>query len=163
MTETEKEAKHEGEDSEGRREKACCQGSGEEGGCEEEEIALQFQPAATEPVMSRLAALVVSVAAAAYCAEAAAAVSLTNRDDREHRVTVVEGERRQDHTLAPLAILEGFCPNGCVIRLNDSEDDEYKLEGNETISIEEGFVYYDDPEIPEQPAPGDESEGAGKQ
>lgn len=112
--------------------------------------------------MSRLAALVMSVAAAAFGAEAAAAVSLTNRDDREHKVTVVEGELSQDHSLAPSAVLEGFCPDGCVIRLNDSEDDEYKLEGSETVSIEEGFVYYDDPEIPEQPSPGEEGERAGK-
>ena len=66
-------------------------------------------------------------------------------------------------TLAPSAVLEGFCPSGCVIRLNDSEDDEYKLEGNEVVSIEEGFVYYDGPDVPEQPAPGGEGEGAGKQ
>lgn len=113
--------------------------------------------------MSRLAVFVLSVAAAAFGAEAAAAASLTNRDDRQHKVTVVEDERSQDHTLAPSAVLEDFCPDGCVIRLNDSEDDEYELEGDETVSIEEGFVYYDDPEIPEQPAPGEEGEGVGKQ
>ncbi len=103
--------------------------------------------------MSRITALVVSVAAVAFGAEAAATVSLTNRDDREHKVTVVESERRQEHTLAPSAVLEGICPDGCVIRLNDSEDDEYKLEGNEMVSIEDGFVYYDGPETPEQPVP----------
>ena len=93
----EKEPRHEGEDSESRREEACCQGSREEGACEEEEVASRFQPAATEPVMSRIAALAASVAAAvAFGAEAAAAVSLTNRDDREHKVTVVEGESSQD-------------------------------------------------------------------
>lgn len=112
--------------------------------------------------MSRIAALVLSVAAAAFGAEAAAAVSLTNRDDRQHKVTVVEGERSQDHTLAPSAVLEGICPNGCVIRLNDSEGDEWKLEGDAAVSIEDGFVYYDDPDIPEQPAQGNEGDGASK-
>ena len=113
--------------------------------------------------MSRIAALAASVAAAvAFGAEAAAAVSLTNRDDREHKVTVVEGESSQDHTLAPSAVLEGICPNGCVIRLNDNEDDEYELEGNDVVSIEEGFVYYDGPDVPEQPAPGEQGEGVGK-
>ncbi len=113
--------------------------------------------------MSFIAALMVGVVIAALGAEAAAAVSLTNRDDRQHKVTVIEGERSQDHTLAPSAVLEGICLKGCVIRLNDSEDDEYELEGNEVVSIEEGFVYYDGPDVPEQPAPGGEGEGAGKQ
>lgn len=113
--------------------------------------------------MSRIAVLVVSVVAVAFGAEAAAAVSLTNRDDHEHKVTVVEGERSRDHILAPSAVLEGICPSGCVIRLDESEDDEYELEGGDTVSIEDGFVYYDGPDIPEQPAPGGEGEGAGKQ
>jgi len=112
--------------------------------------------------VSRIAALMVSVAAAVLGAEAAASVSLTNRDDRQHKVTIVENGRSQDHTLAPAAVLEGICPNGCVIRLNDSDDDEYTLDGNESVSIEGGFVYYDGPEVPEQPAPGGNGEGAGK-
>ena len=113
--------------------------------------------------MSRIAALMVSIAAAAaFSAEAAAAVSLTNRDDRPYKVTIVESGNSQDHTLAPSAVLEGICANGCVIRLNDSEDDEYKLEGDEVVSIEDGFVYYDGPEMPEQPVPGEGGNGARK-
>lgn len=113
--------------------------------------------------MSRIAALVVSVAAAAFGAETAAAVSLTNRDDRDHKITIVEGTSRQDHTLAPAAALEGICPKGCVIRLNDSEDDEYELEGNEIVSIEEGYLYYDGPDAPSDPVPGEEDNGGKKQ
>ncbi len=112
--------------------------------------------------MSRIAALVVSVAAAAYGAEAAAAVSLTNRDDRDYKITIVEGSSSQDHTLTPSAVLEGICPKGCVIRLNDSEDDEYELEGNEIVSIEEGYLYYDGPETPAEPALGEADEGTRK-
>lgn len=112
--------------------------------------------------MSRIAALAVSVAAAAFGAEAAAAVSLTNRDDRDHKITIVEGQSRQDHTLAPSAVLEGICTKGCVIRLNDSENDEYELEGNEIVSIEEGYLYYDGPDAPADPVPGEAGEGATK-
>ena len=112
--------------------------------------------------MSRIAALVVSVAAAAFGAEAAAEVSLTNRDDRDYQITIVEGTNSQDHTLAPAAVLEGICPKGCVIRLNDNEDDEYELEGNEVVSIEEGYLYYDGPDAPAEPVPGQGDEGAGK-
>ena len=119
-------------------------------------------PAATELVVSRIAALVVSLAAAAFGAEAAAAVSLTNRDDRAHKITIVEGESSQHHTLAPAAVLEGICQKGCVIRLNDNADDEYELEGDEIVSIEEGYLYYDGPDTPAEPQQGEAGDGAGK-
>lgn len=112
--------------------------------------------------MSRIAALVVSVAVAAFCAEAAAAVSLTNRDERDHKITIVEGESTQEHTLAPSAVLEGICQKGCVIRLNDSDGDEYELEGNEVVSIEEGYLYYDGPETPAAPDTGEGGRGTKK-
>ena len=112
--------------------------------------------------MSRIAALMVSVAAAAYGAEAAVAVSLTNRDDRDHKVTILEGDVRQDHTLAPSAVLEGICTKGCVIRLNDSDSDEYELEGDEVVSIEEGYLYYDGPDAPPEPGSGGGGQGSKK-
>lgn len=111
--------------------------------------------------MSRIAALVVSVAAV-FGAEAAAAVLLTNRDDRDHKVMIVEGESRQEHVLAPSAVLEGICQKGCVIRLNDSESDEYELEGNEVVSIEEGYLYYDGPDAAAEPSPGEDAQGRKK-
>jgi hypothetical protein len=112
-------------------------------------------PVATELVVSRIAAMVVSVIAAAYCAEAAAAVSVTNRDDRDHKVTIIEADKKQDHTLKPSAVLDGICQKGCIIRLNDSENDEYELEGTEVVSIEEGYLYYDGPEAPADPSLGE--------
>ena len=112
--------------------------------------------------MSRFAALVLSGAAAAFCADVAAAVTLTNRDDRDHKITIVKGASSQEHTVAPAAGLDGSCPNGCVIRLNDSEDDEYELEGNEIVSIEEGYLYYDGPDTPAEPVPGEGDDGAKK-
>ena len=111
--------------------------------------------------MSRIAALVVS-AAAVLSAEAAAAVSLTNRDDRDHRVMIVEGESRQEHVLAPSAVLDGICQKGCIIRLNDSESDEYELEGNEIVSIEEGYLYYDGPDASPEPDTGEDEQGRKK-
>ena len=96
------------------------------------------------------------------CADAA--VSVTNRDDKDHKLTVIEndGAAKADHALKPNQVLEGVCAKGCIIRLNDSEEDEYELEGTEVVSIEEGYLYYDGPEGAEppnlgtsgQPAPG---------
>ena len=111
--------------------------------------------------MTRMTALVLSVAAV-FGAETAAAVSLTNRDDRDHKIAIIEGESRQQHTLTPSAVLEGICLKGCVIRLNDSESDEYELEGDEVVSIEEGYLYYDGPDGPAEPSPGEGGEGTKK-
>lgn len=86
---------------------------------------------------------------------AMAAVSITNRDDKEHKLTVTENEggKKSEHVLKPNQVLEGLCEKGCIVRLNDSEEDEYELEGTEVVSIEEGYLYYDGPEGPaEQPA-----------
>lgn len=87
-----------------------------------------------------------------------AAVSVTNRDDKEHRITIVEedGAKKVDHVLKPNQVLENICLKGCIIRLNDSEEDEYELvEGTEVVSIEDGYLYYDQPEeTPAAPDPG---------
>jgi hypothetical protein len=89
---------------------------------------------------------------------AAHAVSITNRDEREHRVTVIEGDTKADHMLRPSQTLTGICLKGCTIRVNDSEDDEYRLIANDVVSIEDGTVYYDGPDASARPtappAPG---------
>ena len=73
------------------------------------------------------------------------AFSVTNRDARDHKLTVIEGGTAKGHVLGPSAALEGICKKGCVIRLNDSDKDEYELQGSDVVSIEEGFLYYDGP------------------
>ncbi len=100
-----------------------------------------------------------SVMAALLSASTASAVSVTNRDDREYKVTVIEGSSQQDHVLKPTQVIEGVCQKGCIIRLNDSKDDEYELDGSEVVSIEEGYLYYDGPDAPTEPVPGE----AGKE
>jgi hypothetical protein len=87
---------------------------------------------------------------------AAGAVSVTNRDDQDHKITIIEGETKTDKVLKPTQVLEGLCPKGCVLRLNDSEDDEYELEVNDVVSIEEGSLYYDGPDAEPKTGPGAE-------
>jgi hypothetical protein len=97
----------------------------------------------------RLTALAAGVLAVSLVALPALAVSVTNRDERDHKVTVIEGESSTDHALKPSAVLEGVCASGCVIRLDDSQTDEYELEGDEVLTIEDGELYYDGPEVPD--------------
>lgn len=83
-----------------------------------------------------------------------AAITVTNRDDKDYKLTVIEGEAKSDHTLKTGAVLDNVCMKGCVVRLNDSENDEYELEGTEVVSIEDGYLYYDGPETPSEQQPG---------
>jgi hypothetical protein len=73
----------------------------------------------------------------------ACASSITNRDDKDYKVTVIEAKATKDHVLRPSAALDGICEKGCVIRLDDKESDEYELKGSEVVSIEDGYLYYD--------------------
>jgi hypothetical protein len=85
---------------------------------------------------------------------AADAITVTNRDDKDHKLTVIEGEAKTDHTLKAAAVIDNICMKGCVVRLNDSENDEYELEGTEVVSIEDGYLYYDGPDTPGEQTPG---------
>lgn len=85
---------------------------------------------------------------------AADAASITNRDDQEQKLTIVEGESITEHTLKPAQVLENVCMKGCVVRLNDSDEDEYEVEGTDVVSIEEGSLYYDGPDEPQAPSSG---------
>jgi len=97
---------------------------------------------------------VASAIVALLWASAAGAVSVSNRDGKEYKLTVIEGDASQDFVLKPSEMIEGICEKGCVIRLNDSENDEYELEGPEVVSIEEGYLYYDEPEESAEPPSG---------
>jgi hypothetical protein len=109
------------------------------------------------------ATVLVAVATFVLAEGAAGAVSLTNRDDKDHKLTVIEeaGAKTTEHTLKPTQVLEGICPKGCIVRLNDSEEDEYELEPGDKVSIEEGYLYYDEPETGQTGAGGAKAPGSG--
>jgi hypothetical protein len=83
---------------------------------------------------------------------AAHAASITNRDERDHAVTIIEGEAKADHMLRPSQTLSDVCLKGCTIRMNRSEDDDYLLFGGDAVSIEDGTVFYDTPDASSGPA-----------
>lgn len=93
---------------------------------------------------------------------AALAATITNRDDQDHKVMVIEGETKTDHVLKPSQVLQGICAKGCTVRLNDDEEDEYQLEADDVVSIEEGSLYYDNPDTPTAPAPATGGPKAGQ-
>ncbi|MGH6814760.1 MAG: hypothetical protein ACREC6_03565 [Hyphomicrobiaceae bacterium] len=95
--------------------------------------------------------------AAFLAVEAVAAVTITNRDDREHKILIIEGDIKKEYVLKPSSEpLKDVCSKGCIVRLNDDETDEYELEGTEAVVIEENALYHDGPDVPVEstPAPG---------
>jgi len=89
------------------------------------------------------------------------AVSITNRDDQDHKVTVVEGDTKTDYVLKPSQALNGICAKGCTVHLDDDEEEEYQLEADDIVSIEEGNLYYDTPSTPAEQAPAPAPGGGG--
>lgn len=84
---------------------------------------------------------------------AAHGASISNRDERDYTVTIIEGEAKAEHALKPAQTLSDVCLKGCTIRVNGSEADEYRLTGGDAVSIEDGTVFYDTPlEAPTDPA-----------
>ena len=124
----------------------------EEESSEEEEEVVRLE-GCTLCVRSRRCGLRAVVVGLLLSSTAAHAVSITNRDDHDHKVTIIEGDTKTDHVLKPSQVLTGVCAKGCTVRLNDDEDDEYELAANDVVSIEEDSLYYDNPDTPAPPAP----------
>ena len=101
------------------------------------------------------------LATTSFCATTASAAPVTNRDTKEYKLTVLEGDKAQHHALKPSSVLQDVCPKGCIVRLNDSENDEYELEGTEIVSIEDGYLYYDVPDAVPGPPPAGGTPPAG--
>jgi len=132
----------------------------EEDGEEEEEVG----PTEVHPLRSMLsmcfAGLIGTIVLLSGSA-AAHAVSITNRDDQDHKVTVVEGDTKTDYVLKPSQALNGICAKGCTVHLDDDEEEEYQLEADDVVAIEEGNLYYDTPGTPGGPAPAPATGGGG--
>ena len=92
-----------------------------------------------------LLALTAGTIAVLLMTSAASAATIANRGDNEVKLTITEGSSRQDELLPPGKVIGGVCQKGCIIRLNDNVNDEYELDGSESVSVDGGFLYYDSP------------------
>jgi hypothetical protein len=90
-------------------------------------------------------ALVAGVSAmmAMVIVDGAGAQVLNNRDDVSRNVTVMAKSARRLVAVEPGKAISDFCPDGCVIRVDEDETRDFLIEGNERLSIENGLVYFD--------------------
>jgi hypothetical protein len=98
--------------------------------------------------MTVMAAIGLLLTASPAHVSAALGASISNRDERDYKVTIIEGEAKADHALKPAQTLSDVCLKGCTMRLNGSEDDSYLLAGSDAVAIEDGTVFYDQAETP---------------
>jgi hypothetical protein len=89
--------------------------------------------------------LAASAIAVLLMTSAVSAATITNRGDKEVKLTITEGSSAQDEVLPVGKVVGGVCQKSCIIRLNDNANDEYELNGSESVSVEGGFLYYDSP------------------
>jgi len=82
------------------------------------------------------------------------AATLVNRQAKSVTITVIEGARKTDHTVAPAEKLTNVCQSGCLMRLNSNQEDEFEIDAGDALSIENGNIYFDT-------TPGDEAPPAG--
>lgn len=94
---------------------------------------------------------------------AAQAASITNRDDKDRKVTIIEGGAQKDQVLKPNAVLEGVCETRCLIQIDDQKADLYRLNGSDVTSIEDGQLYDDasDTPVPSNDGPSGQPSQSG--
>ncbi len=76
---------------------------------------------------------------------AVSAATITNRGDEEVKLTITEDSSTQNEVLPVDKVIGGVCQKSCIIRLNDSLNNAYELDGSESVSVEGGLLYYDSP------------------
>jgi hypothetical protein len=93
---------------------------------------------------------------------AVSAATIANRGDHEVKLTITEDTSVKDEILQVGKVIDGVCQKSCIIRLNDSANDEYGLEGSESVSVEGGSLYYDSPVNGVAPPVGSASNERGR-
>lgn len=85
-------------------------------------------------------------------ATAAPAATFKNLDPVDHKITVVDGEQRQEYVLEAKRELTDVCSNVCNIYIGD-DPDPYEIGAAESFEIEGGQLYtLEAPETGSSPA-----------
>lgn len=87
----------------------------------------------------------------------AVAATITNRDAKEHKLTIMAGPRSEARVLKPGEAMRDVCPKGCIVRLGDTREGDFEIEGADAVAIEDGLLYYESsdtvapPQVPSGP------------
>jgi len=90
-------------------------------------------------------AAIAALLLAVFAAGEASAITLTNRDKTDQRLTITEGGDEavtQEVTIAVNETLDGICLEGCTIALENGTQESF--EGDEAVTIEDGLFSIDE-------------------
>ncbi len=83
----------------------------------------------------------ITLGAILLMAGSAMAMTVTNRDTADHKVTITAGDAEIEHSLPAGESIEDACESGCVVRLGDEEveattEDELVIESGKLSKVE---------------------------
>lgn len=73
--------------------------------------------------MSAIKVLITALAVTGLFVTQATALTITNRDTKDHTVVIQTGEQQNEHALPQGAILEEACEGGCFVSLANDEEE----------------------------------------
>lgn len=97
----------------------------------------------TRATVTACAAVIAFAGLSAIGVLPASASTITNGDTVAYTLSIEEKTGRKSETLPPGEQLAGICSNSCIVRLEGVEDGEWRLDGDERVTIEGGLMYYD--------------------
>jgi hypothetical protein len=77
----------------------------------------------------------------------ALALTITNNDTANQRITIIEGDNASELMLQPGQVGEQICRSGCVILMQNG--DEYDFEGMEVVVIEGEALFLEEAPLPQ--------------
>jgi len=82
------------------------------------------------------------IALSAFCfAYGATAATIKNLDRTAHKVTIVQGDARQEYVLNSQQEVATICVSSCTLYMGD-DPDPYDIVGADQLEIEQGQIYY---------------------
>lgn len=85
------------------------------------------------------------------------AIELTNYDEDDKTITIVEAGVASEAVIKAGASAKDICMSGCILQLGADPENQFEFKGNETVSIEGNVVYDDTPEAGDTPVDPDAS------
>jgi len=105
--------------------------------------------------------ILASVLALFFSVVTAHAIELTNYDEDDKTITIIEGGEAAQAVIKAGSTVKDICIAGCVLQLGESDENQFEFKGNEIVSIEGNVVYDDSPESENSETDPDTTSGFG--
>jgi len=101
--------------------------------------------------MTVLRAMFSAIGASVLWLSAAQATTLINRDGSVHNLRIVEGAQERTIKAEPLQQFDDLCASSCRLYFDD-DPEAYEIAAGDIVSIEDGQLFFEDPDTRQSPA-----------